>query len=546
MSPITSAAPRRIDDRIHVGTADAARILSSYFGDKIKEQLPSVLPIVLYLFLFQLAVLRMPVAGAASIVAALVLVILGLAFFMEGLKFGLMPLGSIIGNTLPKKAGAALILGFSFLLGVGATLAEPAVGVLKAAGANVSPAAAPLLFAVLTRYSGWLVAAVGVGVGLAVVLGIVRFIRNWSLKVLIVPLVLTTLGLSVWAYLVGPVAAIIGLAWDCGGVTTGPVTVPLVLALGTGVCMALGQSKTGMSGFGIVTLASLLPIIGVLSLGLFLYYSGAPLQPLAEEQASAAWAGSLFSGVWGQAILGSSQAILPLCAFLIVMQAYILRERIANRDELSIGISFALVGMVLFSIGLAQGLSPLGSQVGSFTPGAFSQVQAGAPPQAFGPLFATTIGQAVVIAFAFFLGYGATLAEPALNALGAQVQEITIGAFPKTLLMHSVALGVAIGLGAGIAKIIFNIPVLYLLAPAYLVLLPLTLISTEEFVNVAWDGAGVTTGPITVPLVIAVGLSVSGNVPGVIEGFGMLAAASAGPILSVLTVGLFVRKTQKA
>ncbi len=150
MPTLAQPSPERLE-KIHVSFGDAVKLLGSYFGKKIAEQIPSVLPIVAYLFLFQWLVLGIPVANSAQIAAALSLVIFGLAFFMEGLKLGLMPFGETIGHTMPKKSSAFVILGFSFLLGLGATFAEPAIGVLKSAGANVVPENAPLLYAMLTR-----------------------------------------------------------------------------------------------------------------------------------------------------------------------------------------------------------------------------------------------------------------------------------------------------------------------------------------------------------------------------------------------------------
>jgi len=151
----------------------------------------------------------------------------------------------------------------------------------------------------------------------------------------------------------------------------------------------------------------------------------------------------------------------------------------------------------------------------------------------------------VVLIFAFIMGYGATLAEPALNALGLSVEEITVGVFKKSLLMQAVALGVGTGIVLGVAKILWGIPLVYILAPPYILLLFITKLSTEEFVNIGWDSAGVTTGPVTVPLVLAMGLGLGGQV-GVVEGFGILSMASVCPILSVLTVGLIVTKRKKA
>jgi len=143
------------------------------------------------------------------------------------------------------------------------------------------------------------------------------------------------------------------------------------------------------------------------------------------------------------------------------------------------------------------------------------------------------------------MGYGATLAEPALNALGLTVEEITVGTFKKSLLMQAVAIGVGFGIAMGVAKIIWNISLLWLLCPPYLLLLFITKLSTEEFVNIGWDSAGVTTGPITVPLVLAMGLAIGSQV-GVVEGFGILATASVCPILSVLAVGLRINWKRKA
>ena len=150
------------------------------------------------------------------------------------------------------------------------------------------------------------------------------------------------------------------------------------------------------------------------------------------------------------------------------------------------------------------------------------------------------IGLILVLAFAWFLGFGATMAEPALNTLGITVQNLTQGVFKKSTLLYAVSVGVAFGITLGLTRIIFDLPLAWLLIPAYLLAVVLTLLSSEEFVNVAWDSAGVTTGPITVPLVLAMGLGI-GDAVQMVEGFGMLSMASIGPILSVLVTGLWIR-----
>ena len=514
-------------------------ILGPYVYEKAQAQVSAVLPVSLFLFLFQLIVLRQGITDSLTIAGGLFSVILGLMFFMDGLRLGLMPLGQDIGATLPAKATLRVVLGFAFVVGVDATFAEPAIGILKTAGTNVKPADAPLLFEMLNRSSGLLVGSVAVGVGIATVLGVYRFVRKWSLRVLLFPTLAVTLLLTIAAALNPATQSVIPLAWDTGAVTTGPVTVPLVLALGLGVSAVLGASETGMSGFGIVTLASLWPIAIVLLSSLLVYYSGSYLsvaeaELLMEASTTAAGAtGPTLLDFFVTAMQTAIQAIIPLMLLLYLVQRLVLLEEVRNLDQTILGLTFCLIGYALFNLGLLSGLSPLGQQVGANVPLAFS------PPVL---LYGEVGGRIVAIAFAFLLGYGATLAEPALNAVGITVEEVTVGAFKKALLMHAVAFGVALGLSAGIAKIMFNWPLEVLVVPSYLLLAAVTYFSDEEFINIGWDSAGVTTGPITVPLVLAMGLGI-GLAVGVPEGFGVLALASVGPILSVLILGLIVSKT---
>ncbi|MBN4051365.1 DUF1538 domain-containing protein [bacterium AH-315-M05] len=249
----------------------------------------------------------------------------------------------------------------------------------------------------------------------------------------------------------------------------------------------------------------------------------------------------------GGSILAALQAIIPLCLFLFLVIKFILREKIPRADEISVGIGFATLGMAIFGLGIILCLTPLGTQLGGNIPAAFTSIQPLGLEGYQGPLYGEGFsGKMVAIIFAFFLGYGATLAEPALNALGTTVEKITVGAFKKSLLMKTVAIGVGLGIGLGVLKIAYNIPLSYVLLPPYLALIPLTLMSSEQFVNFGWDSAGVTTGPITVPLVLAMGLGVGANIPGVTDGFGVLALASVAPIISVLTVGLIVKKGDKS
>lgn len=691
-------AQQQASGKVKVTFKQAMEMLFPYAKSRIVGQIKSVALIIVYLILFQTIILRMAIAEASIIAVGLALVIAGLAFFMEGLMLGLMPLGEVIGLKLPQKSKLPIILIFAFILGMGATFAEPAITVLKAAGSSIKPWEAPLVFLLLNKFSSYLVYAVGAGVGVAVMCGMLRFMYQWSLKPFIYVLVGCLVIFTMWAFLDPNMRALTGLAWDCGAVTTGPVTVPLVLALGIGICRITGSAGSGSAGFGVVTLASLFPIITVLTLGT-VFKGGVP-KPMeeaeffstqsrdkavtlftsqeemygyafmnaSEESQLALFDGSkekmleyikklkenetersvVFPGQdadalqrWaalsgtkeqrlavfdtpeavkeavtmysmsGQVLkvpdllrrngLVAAQAIIPLTLFLMLTLVVILREKLPRSDEIMLGILFALIGMMIFSMGIELGLAKLGNQVGGKLPSSFKQIElteqqktivgfdpavvqtattaegekrqffylkSGSEYEALpykgdgyeastrkytylptkGPLFGTEGGLSgiiVVLLFAFFMGYGATMAEPALNALGLTVEELTVGTFKKRLLMQAVALGVGVGITLGVAKIIWSIPLVYLLAPPYILLLFMSKLSTEEFVNIGWDSAGVTTGPVTVPLVLAMGLGIGTQV-GVVEGFGILSMASVCPILSVLSVGLSVTRKRKA
>ncbi len=529
--------------KMKLGGGDIFKILQPYLSTRFIDQARAVVPLAIYLALFQYLVLQTPVMDASIIAGGLFAVMIGLMMFMEGLKLGLMPFGEIIGNTLPRKLPLAGVLFIAFLLGIGVTFAEPAIGALQVAGSIVDPKQAPYLFTLLNDRSGATVLLVGLGVGLAAVLGTVRFLRGWSLKPMIFLSVVPTLILSVIAFMDPELTKIVGLAWDCGAVTTGPVTVPLVLALGIGVAAAAGKgADSSLSGFGIVTLASVFPILGVLILSFYTAYTVPPeliIEKAAEIKLAAQTATTQPQWYevtpWTEVILGV-RAIVPLVIFLAVVLLVILREKLKNAFITYYGIILAVVGMCIFNVGLTYGLAKLGDQSGGLIAGAFTSIDA----ITASPLYSMAVGVGIAALFAWVLGLSATLAEPALNALGMTVQNLTNGAFKKSMLMIAVAFGVATGIMLGVLKLIYGFHIMYILIPGYTLGLILTFLSTEEFVNVGWDSAGVTTGPVTVPLVLAMGLGF-GNALGSTDGFGILAAASICPIVAVLTLGIYVQ-----
>ena len=527
-----------IPPKLKLRNIDIYRLVQPYISIRLYEQAKAVVPLAAYLILFQLFILRQDLTDSQVIMAGLVSVIIGLMMFMEGLKVGLMPFGEAIGSSLPTKSPLYVVLTVTFLLGIGVTFAEPAIGALKTAGSIVDVAKAPYLYTLLNEWSDVLVLIIGMGVGLAAVLGTLRFIYGWSMKPFIYCTMLPTLGLTIYIMSDPELSKILGLAWDCGAVTTGPVTVPLVLSLGIGIASSAGKGHSSLSGFGIVTLASLFPIIGVMLLAIFVSSTTSvdSIIASASQFDNATRVINWYEMTpWQEMILGV-QAIVPLVFFLVFVMYFVLNEKIKNKAMMIYGISLCVVGMVVFNIGLSYGLAKLGGQSGGLVPAAFTDISL----VANSPLYSLTLGISIAALFAWFLGLGATLAEPALNALGTTVENLTNGAFRKSMLMYSVSIGVAFGIAIGVLKIIFDIPIAYLLLPGYVFGLILTALSTEEFVNIAWDSAGVTTGPVTVPLVLAMGLGF-GNAMGSVEGFGILSMASICPIIAVLSTGLWVQ-----
>ena len=529
--------------RIKVTARTAATLLGPYCSVRVMDQIKAVVPLAAYLLIFQFLVLNYPIQDAFSLFVGLVAVIVGLAVFMEGLNVGLMPFGTIIGDNLPKKASMTVVYIIIGILGVGVTFAEPAIGALQAFGSSVDVKKAPYLYELLNNWTLPLVLMVGGGVGVAAILGTIRFVKGWSLKPMIYCALAPVVALTIYCWLDPSLRSILGLAWDCGAVTTGPVTVPLVLSLGIGIANAAGKGNSSLSGFGVVTMASILPILAVLILAIFVSFTVSPEQIIAAAQAQTT---DLITEptIWEQTpvtevVLGV-RAILPLVLFLMFVLFIVLKSKLPNRMVTIYGLVLSILGMCIFNVGLTYGLGAIGNQAGSILPAAFMNL----PIIPSSPIFSEIIGLTIVIAFAFVLGFGATLAEPALNALGLTVQNLTNGAFKKSMLMYSVAGGVSVGIALGIAKLIIGFDLITVLLPLYVIGVLLTIFSTEEFVNVGWDSAGVTTGPVTVPLVLAMGLGL-GNAVSAAEGFGILSLASICPIIAVLSTGAIIQLKQK-
>lgn len=632
---------------ISLSLRQRAGMIAEYVWTRISFQLRSALPIVLYLLAVQVVVLGTPVREWPQVAVGVVMVIVGLAAFLEGLMLAVMPVGELCGLSLPRRLTIGGILLVVFLMGLLATAAEPSIVVLQNIGRSVTPWDAPLLFALLGHRSLLLIGAIGAGVGIAFAIGMLRLLLRWSVKPMLLISAAAVVAVTIWARTEPNLALLCGLAWDAGAITTSDVTVPLMLALGVGVSRMSGQKEDEASGFGAVAMASLIPVVTVLLIGLLLLpkmpqpmtrveflrsdQEAVVKQLFGKQQAFDRWAaenlsaaelsawtngeqpakqglGTVESGnsspaqplrsVFLESAWVAARAIIPLALFLIVIVLVVLRRRLPWPDETVLGVIFCIVGMTVFTTGVETGLKRLGEQSGKSLPSLFRATERaedavtlrgfdlslvtetirpdgtrdkhflyeskGAPqlvpfvrerfdpstgsylhiPRS-GPRLPGAAGGIVLLLVALGLGFTVTLVEPAVAALGFTMENVTVGVFPRWRMVLIVSAGVGAGTMAGFAMIVWGIPLLWILVPLYLAIFALTLISSEFFTGIGWDAGGATTASVTVPVVLAMGAGLGGQI-GVAESFGILALGSGFPILGVLLAGLPVSRSGKS
>jgi hypothetical protein len=640
--------------KITLSFKESFSLIKIYAFSKIKPQFKAVLMVSVFLAAVQYFVLETPLKDALSIAVCVTAAILGLSFFLEGLFLGIMPLGEQCGMRLPSKIGAVGVTVFSIIVGITATLAEPAVAVLQQQGSVIPAWNAPLLYLLLNRGTSWLVAAIAIGVGLSVVLGVYRFMFGWAFKppiFIIIPAILVISCIFDENPILRP---LVNLAWDTGGAATGAVTVPIILALGLGVAK-IGGKNSNTSGLGLVTLASAIPVASVLLLAAMLgpkvpspcdaanffsnepgqrakavyvaggrgelynmaekaVYSGDlsveefaycfPDQPLGEDKAAETL--SVFAP---QAFIGYAKSalfsVLPLALVLILAIGLFARDRIFNADIVVLGIFFAALGMFALNLGMTGGITVLSSDAGSSLKQTYTEtlyenrtvilrgvdsnslitVPGEDGPDTYiwvqgknGPTLEKFVSQrlmgdiythipikgamssrfgmigayVVILVIVFFLGFFAIFAEPGLAVTAVTVEEMTTGTFKRSKLIKIAAMGVGGGMVIGFARVLFSnmlpsggIHLSWILTPCYVLALILTIFAPEDFSSIAWDVAGIATGPITVPIIITSGLGLGRDSLRADGAFGIVATASVFPIIVILISGIIDKTKSK-
>ena len=468
--------------------------------EKLKEAAASVLPITGVVCAVCFALVPVDASLMLSFLLGSVMLIAGMGLFTLGAEMSMSRIGAQIGAKLTRSRRLLLILPVSFLLGVAITVAEPDLQVLSA---NV-PAIDKMT----------LILTVSAGVGLFLMLSMARILFRVPLRALLLAFYALVFA---GAYFCAP--QMLCVAFDSGGVTTGPMTVPFIMALGVGVASIRSDENAKADSFGLVALCSIGPVLAVMVLSLL--YPGASgaagsdaAQPLADTVALGRNYLSAFPAYLGEVAV----ALAPIVVFFALFQIFSLRLRKLPLLRILVGLGYTYVGLVLFLTGANVGFSPMGQVLGS------AMVHA---------------HPALLIPLAVLMGWFIIRAEPAVHILNRQVEELSAGAISEKAMGLSLSVAVAAATGLAMVRVVTGVPVLYFLVPGYALSLGLSFFVPRTFTAIAFDAGGVASGPLTatflLPFAMGACTALGGNV--MTDAFGLVALVAMTPLITVQVMG---------
>lgn len=483
-------------------------IKSNYLNlkEKIIESLTSIIPVSIIVFLLSFLLVPIRIDMLMVFIVGSLLLILGMGMFMIGADMAMMPIGEFIGAALTKSRKLWSILFISFLIGTVVTISEPDLHVLAEQVPNV-----PNMIIILS---------VALGVGLFLLLSVLRIFLKIRLSILLAILY----GLTFIFALFVP-DNFLSVAFDAGGVTTGPITVPFIMALGIGFANMRNDKDASNDSFGLVALCSVGPILAVMILSMVYKPSGADTEELMAMPVidNSMELFLLFKNSFPHLLKEVSLALFPIIVVFLLFQAFILKLGIRRLLKISIGILYTYLGLVVFFVGVNVGFIPVGNYLG----------------KAIGSLDYNWI----IVPIGMVIGYFAVEAEPAVHILTKQVSEITMGVISRKALTLALCIGVSISIGLAMFRIIAGIPLMYLLVPGYLIAVSLIYFVPPIFTAIAFDSGGVTSGPITatflLPLAIGVCKAVGGDI--VKDAFGVVSMVAMTPLITIQLLGLYFR-----
>ena len=478
-------------------------------AEKLKEAAASVLPVTAIVAVLCLALVRVDVGLMLSFLLGSGLLILGMGLFTLGAELSMSRIGNLIGAKMTKSRKLWFILTVSFLLGVAITMAEPDLQVLAT---NV-PAIDKTV----------LIVTVSVGVGLFLMLCMVRILFSVSLRLLLIVFyALLFLG----AFLSD--AGFLSVAFDSGGVTTGPMTVPFIMALGVGVASIRSDENAKADSFGLVALCSIGPVMAVMLLGaIYPTDTQADVGMVIGGFETTVELGGAYLRSLPTYMLEVAMALLPIFVFFLLFQVFSLRLRRLPLTKIVMGVGYTFLGLVLFLTGVNVGFSPLGYVLGKE--------------------LVTSGLSALLIPLAMLMGWFIIDAEPAVHILNKQVEELTSGAISAKAMGLSLSVAVALANGLAMVRVLTGLPILYFLLPGYAVALGLSFFVPRTFTAIAFDSGGVASGPLTatfmLPLAIGACTALGGNV--MTDAFGLVALVAMMPLITVQVMGgIYVLKSR--
>ena len=470
---------------------------------KIKESLFSVLPVTAIVLLLALTGM-VELSGWEILVFSLsaLFLILGIGLFNLGADVAMTPMGQHMGEGLSKSRRVSVLLVVGFIMGVLITVAEPDLSVLAGQVSAVIPPQN-------------LIITVGIGVGLFLMLAIMKILFQRELSSILLFFYLLLFALATLLIHMGK-GSFLPMAFDSGGVTTGPVTVPFIMALGVGIAQTVGGRNSGENSFGLVALCSIGPVISVLLLSIA--SKGALSYRLPEY--------SIEKGLLaiGPLVLETmkdvARSLLLLFSFFFALQLIVLKLPRWKIGQILIGLAQTFFGLVIFLVAVSVGFMPVGFKIGTSLAGK-----------------STT----VLVVFAFLIGMVVVLAEPAIHVLNKQVEDITSGGVTKLQMMLALSLGVGVSIGLSILRIIFGFSLLYYLIPGYLISLALSFFVPPLYTAIAFDSGGVASGPLTSSFILPFAIGACSALQGqnqVLElAFGVIAMVAMTPLITIQSLG---------
>lgn len=471
---------------------------------KIQEALMSVLPVAAIVVLLNLTPLVHFTGMEIGIfLTSAVFLILGIGLFSMGADMAMTPMGEYTGAGLTKSKKLLLLIGVCFLMGLLITVAEPDLTVLAGQVKDV-------------LNSTLLIMAVGVGVGLFLVLSVIKMVFHKPLSSMLLYFYMILFALAALVVAVGN-GDFLPMSFDSGGVTTGPITVPFIMALGVGIAASIGGKDVGENSFGLIAMCSVGPILAVMLLGATV--DGEIAYQVPDYAIENGLGFALVEKIL-HTLKEVGIALGLIVVFFVILQITVLKLPGKKLGQIAVGIAYTFFGLVIFLTAVSVGFMPIGYKLGTEL---------------------AALHPAILVVAGFILGMVVVLAEPAVHVLNKQVEDITDGGVSKKSMMLALSIGVGISLALSMLRIYFDFSILFYVIPGYLISLGLSFFVPGIYTAIAFDSGGVASGPLTsgfiLPLAIGACCVLQGEGKVLADGFGIVAMVAMTPLITIQLLG---------